>query len=161
MLRRYFLLIAACAGLAACAETGPVNIAPDTTIYMTRHGDRAAENLSDLGRDRARALVAALEGAPIDAIYSPDIQRNLDTAAPLAEARGLPVETRAPQAPTARLARESAGRSVVWVGNKGNITTIWETLGLPGAPPLGYGDLAVIRTDAEGRVTIERRRYGP
>ena len=72
---------------------------------------------------------------------------------------GLAVNRIPQEAPTAALAAASAGRSVLWVGNKGNLTTIWETLGLPGAPPLDYGDLTFLRSDANGRVSIERQRY--
>ncbi|MGR3375502.1 histidine phosphatase family protein [Salipiger abyssi] len=147
--------------LVGCATGGPVRLAADTTLYVTRHGDRsgADELLNDRGQARALALVAALEGEPLDAIYSPGIQRNLDTAAPLAQARGLAIERRPQEAPTARLASEAAGRAAIWVGNKGNIAEIWEVLGLPEPAPLEYGDLAVVRTDAQGRVSVARRRY--
>ncbi|MDU8911820.1 histidine phosphatase family protein [Aestuariicoccus sp. MJ-SS9] len=148
--------------LAGCgAASGPLRLAPGTTLYVTRHGDRDGEDLSDRGRARAQALTGALAALPLDAIYSPGIQRNLDTAAPIAAARSLPVQHRPQENPTARLVRDSAGGHVLWVGNKGNITAIWEALALPTPPPLDYGDLAIVRSDAEGRVTVERRRYGP
>ena len=160
MHRRSFLLGAM--ALAACAPAGPVRLAPNSTLILTRHGDRSgAESLlNERGEARARALVAALEGLPLDAILSPGLQRNLDTAAPLSAARGLPVQRIPQEAPTAALARAARGRNVIWVGNKGNLREIWETLTLPGAPPLEYGDLAIVRTDAAGRIEIERRRYG-
>ncbi|WP_236016525.1 histidine phosphatase family protein [Salipiger abyssi] len=147
--------------LAGCAGGGPVRLAADTTLYITRHGDRSGsdELLNEQGQARARALVAALEGEPLDAIYSPGIQRNLDTAAPLAEARGLTIERRPQEAPTARLASEAAGRAAIWIGNKGNIAEIWEVLGLPEPVGLEYGDLTVLRTDDAGRMSVERRRY--
>ena len=159
MQRRYFILAAT--ALAACGASGPVTLPPDSTLILTRHGDRSGSEdlLNDRGRQRARDLVTALDGVALDAIYSPGIQRNLDTAAPLSEARGLTVNRIPQEAPTAALAAASAGRSVLWVGNKGNLTTIWETLGLPGAPPLDYGDLTFLRSDANGRVSIERQRY--
>lgn len=161
MKRRAMLGLSAAALLAGCAGGGPVALAPETTLYITRHGDRSGsdEMLNEAGRARARALVAALEGEPLDAIYSPGIQRNLDTAAPLAEARGLTVERRPQEAPTARLARDAAGRAAIWIGNKGNIAGIWEALGLPEPVGLDYGDLTVLRTDAQGRPSVERRRY--
>jgi hypothetical protein len=57
-----------------------------------------------------------------------------------------------------RIARLSAGRSVVWVGNSGNLRDIWETLDLEGPPPVEYGDLFIVTTDASGAVQIDRRR---
>lgn len=149
--------------LTACASPGggTVHLAPGSRLIVVRHGDRTDENLNDLGKARAAALPAALEGMPLDAILSPGIQRNLDTAAPLAAARGLPI-TRMPQErPARRIAAAHAGKSVIWVGNKGNIQSIWDDLGLPGAPPLGYGDLFIVTADADGTLRVERRRWEP
>ena len=161
MHRRTFL-IAATALLGACtAERGPMTLAPNATLIVTRHGDRTGEDLSKRGRARARALVNALDGMELTAIFSPGIQRNLDTAAPLAQARNLPVHRLSQEAPTAALARAAAAGPVIWIGNKGNIVTIWEDLALPPPPPLDYGDLHIIRSDSAGRITIERRVYGP
>lgn len=159
MHRRCFILTAT--ALAACGARGPVALQPSSTLILTRHGDRSGSEdmLNARGRQRAQDLVTALDGTPLDAIYSPGIQRNLDTAAPLAKARGLTVNRIPQEAPTAALAAASAGRRVLWVGNKGNLTTIWETLGLPGAVPLDYGDLTFLHSDGAGRVRIERRRY--
>ncbi|MBV2358521.1 histidine phosphatase family protein [Thalassococcus sp. CAU 1522] len=157
--RRLFLLGAL--ALAGCASSGPATLRPNTTLYILRHGDRDGENLSDRGRARARALVGALADDPVDAIHSPGIQRNLDTAAPLAAARGLTVQRRPQENPGTRLAAEAAGRSVVWVGNKGNLQAIWDTLSLPGDPPLDYGQLFVVRSGSDGAVTVERRFFGP
>lgn len=72
-------------------------------LLLIRHGEtpRNVEQLA-LGRDdvpltergheQARALALALAGTPIAAIYSSPLQRALSTAAPLAEALGLPVQ---------------------------------------------------------------------
>ena len=159
MQRRYFILAAT--ALAACSASGPVELPPGSTLILTRHGDRSGSEdlLNDRGRQRAQDLVTALDGVGLDAIYSPGIQRNLDTAAPIAEARGLVINRIPQETPTARLAAASAGRSVLWVGNKGNLTEIWETLGLPGPAPLEYGDLTFLRSDGSGRVSIERQTY--
>ena len=100
----------------------------------------------------------ALDGVPIEAIYSPGIQRNLDTAAPLARARGVEITRVAVSHIARRIARLSAGRSVVWVGNQGNLREIWDELGLEGPPPLEYGDLFIVETDASGTARIDRRR---
>ncbi|MGX9357152.1 histidine phosphatase family protein [Roseobacteraceae bacterium S113] len=150
--------------LASCAETGaPGSIEfPETgQLIIVRHMDRDGADLSALGRARAQALVGALEDLPVDAVYAPGIQRNLDSAAPLASARGLEVERRPQEAPARRLMRETAGRSVVWVGNKGNLRSIWDDAALPGEPPLEYGELFVVRRDPAGVVTVERRTVAP
>jgi hypothetical protein len=134
---------------------------PDgTSLIILRHADRAGENLNEKGIARSQALVTALEGTPVDAIYSRDIQRNLDTAAPLAEARGLEVQIISDVNPTLSLMKAGAGKSIVWVGNKGNLNTIWETLMLPGSPPLEYGDLYTVSRSALGRPSVSRQQFG-
>lgn len=169
--RRFFLagsLAGSLVGLAACgtAELQPnrkrrVRLAPGTRLIMVRHGDRTDDNLSAKGLERARALPAALEGFPLDVIYSPGIQRNLDTAKPLAAARDMAI-TRIPQErPAPIIARRSPGQSVIWVGNKGNLRSIWSDLRLDGEPPLEYGDLFIVSADDRGALTVDRRRWGP
>lgn len=169
MYRRFFLLGAG-AALAGCATatttttetaTRRVAIPPGTRLIILRHGDRDGEQLNDKGRERARALVPALANEPVQAIFSPGIDRNLDTAAPLAEARGLEIRRIPVENPAARLMQQGAGQTIVWVGNKGNLNSIWEALGAPGDPPLEYGDLFIVERGALGRPKVTRRRFGP
>jgi probable phosphoglycerate mutase len=73
-----------------------------THLLLVRHGqtDWNAEGriqgivdtpLSALGREQAAELAARLAAEPIDAIVSSDLVRARETAAPLAQARGLEV----------------------------------------------------------------------
>ena len=70
------------------------------TIYLVRHGETLANRqgilqgwsnnpLDDTGRKQAAALVPRASRVPLDAIYTSDLIRTRETAAPLAEARGL------------------------------------------------------------------------
>lgn len=162
MHRRVFLGAATAALLTGCAVApGAPRLAPGSTLIVVRHADRAGDDLSDTGRARARALVAALEDFDIAAIYAPDIKRNFDTAAPLARARRLRVRTPLSANLSRHLVQKSAGKTVIWIGNKGNIRTIWDDLALPEPAPLTYGDLAIIRADADGAVSVEMRFFGP
>lgn len=159
--RRSMMLVLSAAGLAACAPMARMTghrLAPNSRIIIYRHADRVDEDLTPQGIARAAAFAEALEGMPIDAIYSPGIQRNLDTAAPLASARGLPVNRVAGADIAGRIARLSSGRSIVWIGNTGNLGEIWEHLGLEAPAPVEYGDLFIVETDAAGTVSIDRRR---
>lgn len=74
-------------------------------LLLIRHGQTPANvdgilessvpgpPLTDLGTEQAAALVAALDGEPIESIYTSSMIRTHLTAAPLAAARGLqPVE---------------------------------------------------------------------
>jgi alpha-ribazole phosphatase len=73
-----------------------------TELLLVRHGetewnrDRRIQGqtdvcLSELGREQARRLALRLSREPINAIYSSDLKRASETAAPLAQALGLPV----------------------------------------------------------------------
>jgi 2,3-bisphosphoglycerate-dependent phosphoglycerate mutase len=73
-------------------------------VYLIRHADAlpdAAEvvlghydeqSLSELGRKQAQALAAGLRDVKLAAVYSAPLGRARQTAAPLAEARGLEVQ---------------------------------------------------------------------
>lgn len=156
--RRLFLLTA----LAACsAAPRSVDIPQGTRLIIYRHADRDGDNLSAKGIARAQAFARALESERIDAIYSPGIQRNLDTAQPLADAKGLTVSRMPQENPTARLMREGAGKTIVWVGNKGNLAQIWADLGAQDPAPLAYGDLFIVTRGPGGIPRIERTRVEP
>jgi probable phosphoglycerate mutase len=51
-------------------------------------------HLNETGRAQATALAQRLSETPVQAIYSSPLERTLETAEPLAQARGLPVQTR-------------------------------------------------------------------
>ncbi|MCU4655021.1 histidine phosphatase family protein [Roseibacterium sp. SDUM158016] len=163
MFRRSFLLCGT-ASVAACQLADPttvrggVSLSPGTTLIVLRHAERDDEALSRQGHNRAQALVAALEGVPVDAIYTRDIPRNLETAAPLARARGLPVSVIAAENPASELARLGAGRTVVWVGNRDNLADIWTALDAPGEAPVVYGELFFVSAGRPPQV--DRRRFG-
>jgi len=164
MHRRTFVTLLSAVPLSACAVAPlGLSMAPNSTLIVTRHADREGNSgdLSDVGRERARALVDAVAELDVAHIYSPGIQRNLDTATPLSEALNLPIKRIPQESPTPALVERGAGTVVIWIGNKGNLATIWEDLRLTDPAPLEYGDLHIVRSDANGAVTIERRRYGP
>lgn len=75
-------------------------------LILVRHGQTSANvavlldtahpgaDLTDLGRAQAAVLADTLDGVPIDAVYASTLARAQQTAAPLAAARGLPVDVR-------------------------------------------------------------------
>ncbi|MEV1293457.1 histidine phosphatase family protein [Pseudonocardia sp. NPDC049635] len=60
-----------------------------------RDGAFADPGLTPQGHDQARRLVSALAEDPVDALYTSTMRRAIETAAPLAAARGIVPATRA------------------------------------------------------------------
>ena len=133
-----------------------------TTLILLRHADRMvlSSDLDEDGRARAAALPAALEGTHIDAIYSPDLTRNLDTVAPLAKQRGLTVKVIPVSRVAARLISENPGKTVLWVGNTTNLEGIYEDIGGEGPPPVVYGDLYITKVPDKGPAQVTKLHYG-
>jgi probable phosphomutase (TIGR03848 family) len=74
-----------------------------TTLFLIRHAENdfmrqhklagwlPGIHLNDRGRAQAQALVALFEAIRLEAVYSSPLERALETAAPVARARGLAV----------------------------------------------------------------------
>jgi broad specificity phosphatase PhoE len=152
--------------LTACAETGMPWDKPasdvTTTVIMVRHAERPSfgDVLTEAGRARAAALPAAVKGYDIAAIYSPDKQRNRDTARPLAAARGLEVKIVNEWDGLYHILRDHPGKVAVWVGNSGNLAQYHKDLEAPGRAPLGYGDLFVYEVRDGKAVKVTERHFG-
>jgi probable phosphoglycerate mutase len=83
---------------------GPQSLLAITHLIVIRHGETAWNRerrlqgqldipLNDTGHAQARALAGSLAGEPVDAIYSSDLSRAMQTAAPLSEVLGVPVQS--------------------------------------------------------------------
>jgi hypothetical protein len=163
----WLTLAALVSGCAASSLRSPPGTS--TTVILLRHADRdESTELNARGRERAQALVAALSGMGITAIYSPDVARNLDTVRPLAAYLGVEITTtpRVSVLAAKDIAREilskHAGGVVVFVGNvTGNLYAVYHQLGGTGTAPEEYGDLAILTVPDQGPVKVERRRFGP
>ena len=72
------------------------------TIYLVRHAEKQTlisdPPLTSCGEKRAVALKEFWSDIPIDAVYSTDYKRTMSTAAPVAEAKDLEIQTYAPHA---------------------------------------------------------------
>jgi nitrogen regulatory protein PII len=141
-----------------------------TTVILTRHADRDKDSdlLNEKGHKRALALVEAVRGMGVTAIYSPNERRNLDTARPLAKALGIEITVTPEMAVFVadEIAKEMldkhAGGVILWVGNvSGNMHAIYHHLGGVGDPPLEYGELFVLTISDNAPTRLEKRHYGP
>ena len=154
-----------CAAVEVHSKSGTT-----TTVILIRHADRDADSddLNAKGRERAKALVDAVSDMGITAIYSPNVERNLDTARPLASRLGIEI-TRTPAVSVfaaSSIAKEilekHAGGVVLWVGNaSGNLQAVYHFLGGTGKGPVEYGDLHILTIPDNGPVRVVKKRYGP
>lgn len=151
--------------------TGPKEeTQPDTTttVILIRHAER--DNffvITPQGRQRAQALVDAVLDMGITAIYSPDLQRNLDTVTPLANHLGIDITLtpRISQSTVHKMVSEiltrHRGEVVLLVGNgSGNLRLLHQRLGGTGEGPYQYGDLFIYTIPNQGSVNVKKSRYG-
>ena len=94
ILRRAFLIkmlprFATLCAFASLMLTPLANAQNTRTIFLVRHADKISDEtdalLSDAGHRRAECLARMLADAHIQQIYTSDLQRTQQTAAPLAE----------------------------------------------------------------------------
>lgn len=122
------------------SKSGPCDSA-GVTILIVRHADRAgtADSLSAAGVVRSRALVEVVKNAGIRAIYHSDTRRNRDTAAPLAAARGIPLEEYPAKdiaALIARIVKAHRGETVLVVGHSNTVPMIIAAAHGPAIPDI-------------------------
>lgn len=158
--------------LSACGTPRPVtegDVEPPTTIILIRHAEKdygAHPHLTEAGRERAERLVFILENEDIAAIYSTPTFRTLETAEPLAEAKGLTVkkyDSRALKGLARRLIRKYRGRTVVVSGHSNTTPALTNYLtgteDHPRFSELDYTNLYVVTVPAVGPATVTKLRY--
>ncbi|MEJ2284006.1 MAG: phosphoglycerate mutase family protein [Desulfobacterales bacterium] len=170
MISRVFIfIILLCSYSVGC--TGPVeDNRPEakTTVILIRHAER--DNffvVTAEGHARARALVDAVSDMGITAIYSPDLERNLETVKPLAAHLKIDI-TLTPRISEATIDKivmdiltKHKGEVVLLVGNgAGNLRALHQRLGGTGDGPYQYGDLFIYTIPDQGPVKVNKSRYG-
>jgi phosphohistidine phosphatase SixA len=140
------------------------------SIFFVRHADKASEEtdapLNDQGRRRADCLANTLADARIEQIFTSDLQRTQQTAAPLAERLRLkPVAipiSRPDQLIEAIRLSKAANVLVIW--HDATLTKVMRALGAPAITPIAHTEynrffiltLAGGKTDSEPRFTALR-----
>ena len=136
---------------AQTAAQAPANAnvqAAPTVAIIVRHAEKGATPandppLTEAGEARARALAAALVHANVQAVITTQLVRTRETGRPVAEARGLTMETVPVGGAVAEHAkavadavRRHAGQTVLVVGHSNTVTQIIAALGGPKLPDL-------------------------
>jgi broad specificity phosphatase PhoE len=114
------------------------------TIFLVRHADKVSEEtdalLSDAGHRRAECLAKTLADAHIQQIYTSDLQRTQQTAAPLAKQLHLkPVAiplSKVDDLIEAIRSEKAANILVVW--HDATLPKILRALGAPEIPPIAH-----------------------
>ena len=153
---------------AGCMEPKEKPELDSTTVILIRHVER--DNffiVTPEGHERALALVEAVKDMGITAIYSPDLQRNLDTVTPLATHLAIKI-TLTPRFTNSTIDKlvgeiliKHRGEVILLVGNgAGNLRTLHQRLGGTGEGPYSYGDLFIYTIRNIGPVKVTKSRYG-
>jgi broad specificity phosphatase PhoE len=114
------------------------------TIFFVRHADKVSDEtdalLSEAGHRRAECLAKTLADAHIQQIYTSDLQRTQQTAAPLAEQLHLkPVAiplSKVDDLIEAIRSEKAANVLVVW--HDATLPKILRALGAPEIPPIAH-----------------------
>lgn len=168
---RVFIIALALGVTTACTAHA---VEPPTTVLLVRHAEKAKDGgadpaLTEQGRARAEALAVALADSGISAVYSTSYARTKATAAPTAEALGVPVRitpARAgfTQALAEQIRASDAGKTVLVVGHS---NTLGPTLAALGAGPSfeidesRYGDLFICTIPDKGPPSVVRLMLQP
>lgn len=137
MIKQFFSLGAIFCLLSGCADAPPE---PDASYYLVRHAEKVLDvknpPLTETGEKRAQDLAARLEAVNLDAIYSSDYKRTLQTAQPTAAQKGLTIQTYNPRDLQAikDLLIEKDGHYLI-VGHSNTTPPLAELFGMdPGEP---------------------------
>jgi phosphohistidine phosphatase SixA len=114
------------------------------TIYLIRHADKLSEEtdapLSDAGFRRAECLANTLADAQIQQIFTSDLQRTQQTAAPLAEKLRLKPVAIPLSRPDELIeaVRSSAAANILVVWHDATLPKVMRALGAPAITPIAH-----------------------
>ncbi len=132
-----------------------------TTVILVRHAEKASQEddspLSVTGVERAKELARVLSGVKVDAIYTTQFKRTMDTAVPLGEALGItPVVRNTGKTYAIDLAKHildtHRGQTVLVVGHSNSTIDVMKAFGASDVAAMAdsqYDNLFVL-TDVEG-----------
>ena len=103
-MKKTFLLLSFVFVLIACESVEkPITPESITTIYLIRHAEKDRSDkenknpeLTEEGKKRAERWAEVLGLSKVDAVYSTNYQRTLQTATPIATRNGLEIQTYEP-----------------------------------------------------------------
>jgi len=147
-----------------------------TTVIFVRHAEKALEPaddppLSPAGQRRVAELTRQLKDADviagIDAVYSTPFRRTEETARPIAEALGLPLNTydaSDTEAIMEYIVKKHKGKIVLVVGHSNTLPALIGNMGASKrVPPIAddeYDNIYIVSIPWFGKTKTIRLRYG-
>lgn len=162
--------IMSCSGCMTKAP-GRASVADATVFVIVRHAEKASNDpkdpsLSEAGHARARRLTERLAVQRMTAVYATGYRRTQQTAAPIARAHGLEVQTYDAAMPAADFVAQLHSRhisgSVLVVGHSNTVAAIAGALCACAVSPLGedeYNRWITVSILQNGAVKLEEARY--
>jgi phosphohistidine phosphatase SixA len=142
-----------------------------STIFVVRHADRYGTepdpNITPEGHRQARSLAALLADAKVTHIYTTELVRTQQTAAPTAKEFGIAPVTVSSEKPD-ELIRQirgtlKTGEATLVVGHRASVPKIVEALTGQKVTPLEVGEydrIEVVTLFPDGRSSVVLLRYG-
>jgi phosphohistidine phosphatase SixA len=135
--------------------------AAPSIIFVTRHGEKAAEgkdpDLTPQGQARARTIGKILSKAGIGAVYSTPTNRTRQTAAPTAAQAGVEVQMYDPSKPQAMIEKVKAATGpVLVVGHSNTVPDLVKMMGGAAGGPIAddeFDRLYQLIVNSDGSVT--------
>ena len=120
-----------------------IALAAPGMVYLVRHGEKTPDEkdpaLTEKGRQRAQNIATMLGKAGVAHVFSTATRRTRQTAQPLAQANGLPVQEYDPRAPRALVEKVMAlNGPVLVVGHSNTLSELVRLFG--GQPGLDIAD---------------------
>lgn len=147
-----------------------------TTVIFVRHAEKAGlpaddPPLSDAGKLRVEELTRQLVKADvvqgIDAVYATPYRRTVETAKPVADALGLPVnsyDAADTEAVMERIVKQHKGKIILVVGHSNTLPALIGNMGASKkVPPIAedeYDNIYIVSIPWFGKTKTIRLRYG-
>ena len=163
------LIAASCSSTEAAPHIGATGAAPQAaTLYLVRHAEKQGGDnpaLTEAGVVRAEALADRLENAGIEAVWSTDYHRTMQTAEPLADRLDLDVQVYDPSDLAGFADQlEAEGETALVVGHSNTTPQLAGLLGGDPGPEIveasEYDRLYVINGLGSETTRSEIERYG-
>ena len=135
-------------------------------IYLVRHAERADQStdppLSTAGVGRSYRLRDMLKDAGITRIFTSELRRTIETAAPLASAIHVSPQQISPDALAAKIAASNARDRILVVGHSNTLPALLHALRVE--PPITiaddeYDNLFIVVFPRDGRPVLLRLKY--